>query len=156
MKKPRVLFVCSYRGARGMIAEKLVEKLAPGKMEVYSAGFESGKIGKLPIVVMKEIGIDLPGEAPKSVFARYKNKEVFDYVITLCSTATKEQCPIFMTNVDVLYAREAKRFSWSIPDFMNIKGTEEEKKNEARNIRDQIKDKLIEFLSKLGIEVDES
>ncbi|MEJ2567896.1 MAG: hypothetical protein P8Z50_03340, partial [candidate division WOR-3 bacterium] len=132
------------------------EKLAPGKIEVYSAGFEPGIIGKLPIEIMKEIGIDLPKEAAKSVFARYKDKEVFDYVITLCSVATTEQCPIFMTNVDMLYAREAKRFSWSIPDFMNIKGTEEEKKNEARKIRDQIKDKLLEFLSQLDIEVVES
>jgi len=155
MKKPRILFVCTYRGARGMIAEKFAKKLAPGKIDVYSAGFEPGTIGALPIAVMKEIGIDIPVNAAKSVFARYKDKEMFDYVITLCSQETTEQCPIFMINVDTLYSRKSKRLTWSIPDFINIKGTEEEKENEARKIRDQIKDKLLEFLSQIGIEVDE-
>jgi arsenate reductase len=155
MKKPRVLFVCTYRGARGMIAEEFAKKLAPGKVDAFSAGFEPGVIGTLPIAIMKEVGIDIPRNAAKSVFARYKDKEVFDYVITLCSIATTEQCPIFMTNVDALYSREAKRISWSIPDFMNIKGSEEEKKNEARSIRDQIKENLVEFLTQLGIEITE-
>jgi arsenate reductase len=156
MKKPHVLFVCTYRGARSMIAEKLAKKLAPEKIDAYSAGFEPGTIGSLPIAVMKEVGINLPKEAAKSVFARYTDKEVYDYVITLCHKATTEQCPIFLTNVDVLYAKEAKRLSWSIPDFMNLKGTEEEKKIEARKIRDLIKENLLKFLSQIGIEVAKS
>lgn len=139
-----------------MIAEEFAKKLASGKIDAYSAGFEPGTIGKLPIAVMKEVGIDLPKEAAKSVFKRYKDKEVFDYVITLCHKATTEQCPIFMTNVDVLYAEEAKVLSWSIPDFMNLKGTEEEKKIEARKIRDQIKENLLDFLPQIGIKTTKS
>ncbi len=156
MKKPRVLFVCTYRGARGMIAEEFAKKLAPGKIDAYSSSFEPGTIGNLPIAVMKEVGIDLPKEAAKPVFARYKDKETFDYVITLCHKTTTEQCPVFTTNVDVLYAKKAERLSWSIPDFSSLKGTEEEKKIEARKIRDQIKENLLAFLSQIGIEANKS
>jgi protein-tyrosine-phosphatase len=74
MKIPRVLFVCTFSGARSLIAEKFVNQLAQGKIEAYSSSFESGKIGPFPIAVMKEIGIDLPADAPKSVWDRYMEK----------------------------------------------------------------------------------
>jgi arsenate reductase len=152
MRRLRVLFVCTYHGARSWIAEAFTKQLAPGKIEAYSSSFEPGKIGALSIAVMKEIGIDLPTEAAKSVFDRYKEKEVFDYVITLCHEATTEQCPVFQTNVDVLYAKKAERLSWSIPDFKSLKGTDEERLAEARKIRDLIKRKVIKFLSQVGID----
>jgi len=46
-----------------------------GRIEAYSSSFESGKIGPLPVVVMKEEGIDLPTVAPKSVYDRYMEKK---------------------------------------------------------------------------------
>jgi len=139
-----------------MIAEEFAKILVPGKIDVYSSSFEPGTIGSLPITIMKEVGIDLPRVAAKSVFNRYKDKEVFDYVITLCHKATTEQCPVFMTNVDTLYAKKAERLSWSVPDFITLKGTEEEKKIEARKIRDLIKENLLAFLSQIGIKVNKS
>ncbi|MCJ7772218.1 MAG: hypothetical protein MUP22_03675, partial [Desulfobacterales bacterium] len=84
----KVLFVCTYHGARSRIAQEFIKQRAPGKIEARSSCFEPGKIGPLPIEVMREIGIFLPTKAPKSVFDRYKNKDVFDYVISLCHETT--------------------------------------------------------------------
>jgi arsenate reductase len=152
MKRKNVLFVCTYNGARSRIAEEFIKQIAPDKIDAHSSSFESGKIGPLPIEVMREVGIDLLAEAPASVFERYKAKEVFDYVITLCYAASTEQCPIFKTSVDTLYAKEAQRLSWSIPDFQSLSGTEEKRKAAAREIRDQIKAEVISFLAQIGID----
>ena len=154
MERKKVLFVCTYAGARSRIAEEFIKRSAPSKIEAHSSCFESGKIGPLPIEVMREVGIDLPTEAPKSVFEQYKERDVFDYVITLCYEATTEQCPIFKTSVDALYAKKAERISWSIPDFKSLSGTEEERKAGAREIRDKIKSEVISFLARIGIDAE--
>jgi arsenate reductase len=148
MKK--ILFVCTHNGARSRIAEEFVKLSAAGKIESHSACFGTGRIGPLPIDVMREIGIDLPAKAPRSVFERYKDKEIFDYVVSICHEATKEQCPIFRSNVDALYAKDAKRITWSIPDFKSIRGTEEERKAQARKIRDNIKSEITSLLARIG------
>ena len=93
--------------------------------------------------------MDLPSEADRSVYERYKNGEVYDYVVTLCHEAAKEQCPLFKTSVDTLYAKNAERLSWHILDFNSISGSAEEQKSEARKIRDLIKTKVIAFLSQI-------
>jgi arsenate reductase len=152
MKNKRVLFVCTFSGARSLIAEKFTNQFAHGKIEAYSSSFESGKIGLLPIAVMKEIGIDLPTDPPKSVWDRYMDKEAFDWVVTLCHEISGlQQCPIFKENVDDLYAGNARLLSWSVPPFSSLGGSDEEKKAGARKIRDQIKHEVLTFLFQLGI-----
>jgi arsenate reductase len=153
MKILRVLFVCTFSGARSLIAEKFTNQLAHGKIEAYSSSFESGKIGPLPIAVMKEIGIDLPTDSPKSVWDRYMEKEAFDWVITVCDEISgMQQCPIFRENVNDLYAGNAKMLSWSIPPFSSLGGSDEERKARAREIRDKIKNQVLLFLAQIGIE----
>ena len=154
MEIKKVLFVCTYHGARSRIAEEFIKLNAPGKIEAHSSCFESGKIGPLPIDAMREVGIELPAESPKSVFERHKEGDVFDYVISLCYEVTTEQCPVFKTNVDALYAKKAERISWSIPDFKSLSGTEEDKKTGARKIRDKIKSEVISFLARIGIDAE--
>ncbi len=155
MKIPRVLFICTFSGARSLIAERFTNQLAQGKIEAYSSSFEPGKIGPLPIAVMKEIGIDLPTDSPKSVWDRYMEKEAFDWVITLCHEISGlQQCPIFRENVDDLYAGNAQILSWSVPPFSSLSGSNEEKKAGAREIRDQIKREVLRFLSQIGMGID--
>lgn len=151
MERKKVLFVCTHHGARSRIAEEFVKKLAPGKVHVSSACFEPGKIGDLPRELMREVGIELPREAPESVFLRHRNKEVFDCVISLCHEASTDECPIFTTNIDVLYARQAQRISWSIPDFRSLGGTEDKRLAAGRKIRDKIKAEVVSFLVDTGI-----
>lgn len=151
MGNKRVLFVCTFHGARARIAEEFTRQYSGGQVDVFSSCFEPGKIGKVAVDVMTEIGIELSSEAPKSVFNRYADKEGFDYVISLCHEVTKEQCPIFNINVDALYKKEAERMTWSIKDFKSLDGTYEEKMEGARDIRDNIKNEVVSFLEQIGI-----
>ena len=151
MERKKVLFVCTYQGARSRIAEEFANRIALGRIEAYSSCFDPGRIDPLPIDVMREVGIDLPAESPKPVFTRHKEGDVFDYVIAVCYDASREQCPLFRRTIDVLYARKAKTMSWSIPDFKWLSGTEEKRKAGARKIRDKIKSKVVAFLAKIGM-----
>jgi arsenate reductase (thioredoxin) len=152
MEKIRVLFVCTHNGARSRIAEEFANRAASGRIEAYSSSFESDKIGTLPVSVMEEVGIALPTAPPKTVFDKFKEKDRFDYVIALCDPAGDEQVPVFLTSVDSLYKKTAQRLTWHIPNFRSPSGTPEEKKARAREIRDQIKTEVINFLSQLGLE----
>ncbi len=154
MEMERVLFVCTYQGARAIIAEEYVKQIAPRKIEAFSACFDPGKITPLPIDVMREVGITISTESPESVFKLYRDGEVFDYVITLCFDATTEPCHLFNKNVETLYSKNAEIISWSIPNFKSLMGTEEEKKDQARLIRDEIKSEVISFLKRIGIDAE--
>ena len=154
MERTKVLFVCTYHGARSRIAEEFVKQIAPGRIEAYSSCFDPFRISPLPIDVMRGVGIDLPAESPKPIFYRHKGREVFDYVICLCHMVSTEQCPLFKRSIDALYARKAETISWSIPDFRSLSGTEEEKKVNARIIRDKIKSEVISFLAQIGIDAE--
>ena len=153
MTKPRVLFACTHNGARSRIAEEFTKRYAQGRVEVYSASFESEKIGPIPVEVMNEVGIELPTSSPKSVFEWFKTKEKFDYVVSISDPFAQEQASIFTSSVDSLYHKTARRFSWIIPNFRALSGTDEEKKAKARKIRGQIKAEVCNFLSALGVEI---
>ncbi|WP_309399237.1 hypothetical protein [Cerasicoccus maritimus] len=151
MKKIRILFVCTYHGGRSKIAELFAHHHASDQVEAQSACFDPGTLGELPRGIMAEVGIELPAEGPASVFDLYKSGAPFDYVVTLCNQATTEQCPIFMTNVDVLYAKAAQVIPWSISDFQSLEGTPELRKKGARLIRDKIHFEVLALIKNIGV-----
>ena len=154
MKHQRVLFVCTHNGARSRIAEEFTRRFAADRIEAVSSSFESETIGPLPVSVMREVDIELPTAAPNSVFERFKVGEKFDYVIAICDPGSAEQVPIFLSGVDTLYAETADRFNWSVPNFRSISGSDEARREKARDIRDQIKSEVLQFLSEIGIDTD--
>lgn len=83
MANLRVLFVCTHNGSRSRIAEEFAKRAASGRIEAYSASFESDKIGPLSVSVMKEVGVELQTSPPQSIFERFKDKEAFDYIIAI-------------------------------------------------------------------------
>ena len=74
------------------MAEGLLRALAGEYFDVFSAGTEP-KDRILPEAgeVMREIGIDISGQRPKSVM-EYMGRVNFGYVITVCADA-EENCP---------------------------------------------------------------
>lgn len=114
-------------------------------LSVQSAGtYPASRVHPFAIKVMKEVGIDLGGNHPKSV-ERFLD-DSFDYVITVCDNA-KETCPVFVGNV-------SKRLHLGFEDPVEATGTEEEILKEFRRVRDEIKATFQEFyketLSKNG------
>lgn len=135
MPKPRVLFLCTHNSCRSQMAEGFLRHIAADRFEVLSAGTVASKVNPGAIRVMKEIGIDISGHRSKSLdeFAG----QAFDCVITVCDNA-KETCPTFPAGTE--------RIHWSIPDPAAAKGAEEERLAQFRIARDDLRQRLRNFV----------
>ena len=131
MNPIKVLFVCIHNSARSQMAEAYLNHFGDGRFEAESAGLEPGVLNPRVIQVMKEDGIDVSGNRTKSVFDLFKQGRMFGYVVTVCDKEAAEKCPIF--------PGVAKRLHWNFPDPSALRGTEEQKLQGTREIRDEIK-----------------
>lgn len=141
MDKIKVIFICVHNSARSQMAEAFLKKYGGDKFEVTSAGLEPGVLNPVVVEVMKEIGIDISGNKPKSVFDFYKNGSFFNYVITVCDESQSERCPIFPGVV--------KQMHWGFTDPSSFGGTFEEKKAKTRIVRDEIETKIKKWLEEI-------
>ncbi len=138
MEKVKVLFVCIHNSARSQMAEALLNHLAGDKYEATSAGLEKGTLNPLAVKVMSEIGIDISKNQTKDVFEFFKSGRLFNYVVTVCDAANSERCPIF--------PGVSKTLHWSFADPSSLSGTEEEKLEKTRKIRDEIQVEIRKFI----------
>ena len=131
--KQRVLFLCTGNSARSQMAEGLLRHLAGDRFEVFSAGTRPAGLNPNAVKVMSEIGIDIAGSRSKSVdeFAGQQ----FDYVFTVCDNA-QESCPIFPGG--------GRRLHQSFDD--PAAAPADQQLGVFRKVRDQIADRLQEFL----------
>ena len=140
--KPKILFLCTGNSARSQMAEAWLRKYADDYFEIYSAGLEPQGINPYTIRVMEEVGIDMSKHRSKSL-AEYIHKMEFSYLITVCSSAD-EKCPYF--------PGMGIRMHWPFEDPAVVKGSDSEKTAKFRQVRNQIKDRIIKWLNEQGIE----
>lgn len=134
MKKKSVLFVCIHNSARSQMAEAFLKRICGDEFEVQSAGIEPGRLNPLVVEAMRETGIDIAGNQTKSVMDMINSGRAFDYVITVCDETSAERCPVFPGG--------STRMHWSFPDPSALQGTEDEKLERTRIIRDTIKSRI--------------
>lgn len=139
MQKKRVLFVCIHNSARSQMAEAFLNNMAGDRFEAESAGIEPGVLNPLAVEVMKEAGIDISQNKTKGVFEFVKKGKLFHYVITVCDETSAKGCPAF--------PGLAKRLHWSFHDPSTFEGTYEERLEKTRRVRDEIKNRIIEWLN---------
>ena len=133
-KKIRILFICQHNTGRSQIAELYQRKLFRNEFIVKSAGMESAEgVNPLVVEVMYEEGFDLSAKKPQSVFALFKADKFCDHVVTLCNESG-DKCPLF--------PGVTKGWHWHFPVPANVQGSDADKLNEVRRIRDRIKDWL--------------
>jgi arsenate reductase len=137
MDKTRVLFVCVHNSARSQMAEAFMNHLCGDGYEAESAGLEPGELNPLVVEVMREAGIDISRNGTKGVFDFYKRGKLYGFVITVCDQASSEMCPLF--------PGISAKLHWSFADPAGFTGTYEEKLQKTRLLRDQIKEKILEF-----------
>jgi arsenate reductase (thioredoxin) len=133
----RVLFICTRNSSRSQMAEGLINHDLAGRFEAFSAGTEPSFINPLAIAVMKELGMDISRHRSKGLDEFVGQK--FDYVITLCSQAD-EACPVFFGGT--------KKIHMGFLDPAATIGGEQERIAAFREVRDQIRKQIVEFLSK--------
>jgi len=135
----KILFVCVHNSARSQMAEAFAKKHGGDKVFVESAGLEPGELNQDVVKVMAEKGIDISGNKTKSVFDFFKEGRTYNYVIAVCDKEAAEKCPIF--------PGFSERLHWPLPDPSAVTGSEEERLEEIRKIRDEIEDRVKEFLA---------
>ncbi|MFN3659637.1 MAG: arsenate reductase ArsC [Brevinematales bacterium] len=144
----RVLFVCVHNSARSQMAEAFLNHWGKGHFIAESGGIKPGTLNPLAIQVMAEKGIDISQQRPKAVFDLYKEGRKYDYVITVCEKEAAERCPIFPgRNI---------RIEWSFPNPASLTGTEQEKLEKMRQIRDDIERHVLAFIESEGFSPSES
>ncbi len=133
----RVLFLCTGNSARSQMAEAFLRKYGGEQFEAFSAGLEPKDIHPLTIQVMQEIEMDISNQTSKGVVI-YLGKTHFHYLITLCDDAEKN-CPTIFPGVN-------QRLHWSFEDPAAFEGTDEAKLEKFRAIRDQIEQRVKDWL----------
>jgi arsenate reductase len=108
--------------------------------EVESAGFIPTTINPLVVEVMKEEGIDLTEKQTQSVFSLVQAQTFFGYVITVCDRDREADCPVF--------PGMPKRIHWDLKNPEDFTGTHEEKIDKVRELKDQIKNLILDFIEK--------
>ena len=120
------------------MAEAFLRALAGERFEVASAGTEATVVHPLAIQTMQEVGIDLGGHTSKSLEAFFD--QPWDYVITACDSAN-ERCPLF--------PGRTIRIHWSFDDPSQATGSDEDRLETFRRVRNQIHARLRQWLENL-------
>lgn len=131
---PRVLILCTGNSARSQMAEGLLRTLGAGRFAVESAGTRPGTVRPEAIAVMRELGIDISTHRSKHV-DEFEGQP-FDYVLTVCDHAN-EVCPV--------YPAGTVRLHHSFPDPAAVEGSEPDRLQAFREVRDQLRQYLAAF-----------
>jgi arsenate reductase len=123
------------------MAEALLRRQAGDRFDVYSAGLEPKGINPYTVRVMAEIGVPLDGHRSKPL-SEYIGRLSFGYVITLCGDADA-RCPSVFPGV-------GQRLHWGLQDPAAGAGTAEQRLAKFREVRDEIEERLREWLAGLG------
>ena len=135
--KKSVIILCTGNSCRSQMAEGFWNEHGGDRWEVVSAGTKpKGAIYPLAVKVMAEKGIDISGQKSKSV-TPFLNRH-FDYLVTVCGDA-EQSCPTF--------ANASKHMHWPFDDPPKASGTDEQKMQVCRRVRDEIEAKIKQFLA---------
>ena len=141
MERKKILFICVHNSGRSQMAEAFANQAGNGFVIAESAGLYPKPVLREVVEIMEEVGLDLSQNSSDSVFEFFKQGRLYDFVITVCEEAVEMQCPIF--------PGIARRLSWPFEDPEKLSGTSNEKKQALRQLRDAIRDKVMEFVKKI-------
>ena len=139
----RVLFLCTGNSCRSQMAEGLLRDMYGDRFAALSAGADpAGYVNDKAVAAMQEIGIDISTQTSKHIneFLPPAGQEPH-IIIGVCSTAD-ENCPVFPAAVE--------RWQWPFDDPHYATGSDEEKMNEFRRVRDEIKARLQQQFGEKG------
>jgi arsenate reductase len=135
MSKPRILFLCTGNSCRSQMAEGMARALSDGKVDAFSAGTHPKPVHPSAVAVMAEAGIDISRQQSKGV-EEFRG-QAFDFVITVCDQAN-EMCPVWPGG--------GERIHWSFDDPAAAVGSEAERLEVFRRVRNEIRQRVQLFL----------
>ncbi|NOZ29878.1 MAG: arsenate reductase ArsC [Chloroflexi bacterium] len=142
MRKRRVLFLCTGNSARSQMAEGLVRHFLGDQWEAHSAGTRpAGYVHPLAVQTMAELGIDITHQRSKPVEA-FRDVP-FDLIVTVCDDAARN-CPAWPGQGQTIHIR--------FPDPAEATGSPEEQLTVFRQIRDDIRERVLGHLRRYPLE----
>lgn len=129
MKK--IYFICTGNSCRSQMAEAFAKKAFGPDWQVESAGIEAHGVNPLAIKSMAEVDIDISHNVSNVIDPEYLQE--CDLVVTLCGDA-KDRCPMTPPSV--------KKLHWPLEDPAQATGTDDEKMQVFRMVRDQISERV--------------
>ncbi|MNI89611.1 Arsenate-mycothiol transferase ArsC2 [compost metagenome] len=101
---------------------------------MYSAGIEAHGLNPKAVKAMSEVGIDISTQTSDIIDPEILNNA--DMVVTLCGDAA-DKCPVTPPSVT--------RVHWGFDDPAKAQGSEEEKWEVFRRVRDQVGKRIRRF-----------
>ncbi len=140
MSKKQVLILCTGNSCRSQMAEGLINRYLDNAWQAYSAGTApSGYVHLLAIEAMAELGIDIGNNRSKNI-DEFREANL-DVAITVCGAAA-ENCPVWLG--------QGKKVHIGFPDPADATGTDEQKMAVFRQVRDDIKIQVLDYLREFG------
>ena len=128
-----VLILCTGNSCRSQMAEGWINHELGDTWLARSAGTDPAEhVNALAVRAMAEVGIDISNGIPETV-GRYLDQP-WDLVITVCDSA-KETCPVLPGTVEQIHV--------SFPDPADAEGSEDERMEVFRVVRDAIRRELL-------------
>ena len=142
-KPLNVLFLCTHNSARSILAEALLNHLAKGRFQAFSAG-SSPRANRQPnplgLETLRKAGISTDGLSSKSwdVFAAADAPHM-DLVITVCDNAAGEVCPY--------WPGQPATAHWGYADPSEGQGSDDDKRAAFTQTLHQIRRRLELFIN---------
>jgi arsenate reductase len=117
------------------MAEAIINQFLGDQWQAFSAGTQpSGYVHPMALQALEEIGIHHQGLSRSADTFRGMD---FDVVITVCDDAA-ENCPVWLG--------KGKRVHIGFPDPAKAEGSDAEKMQVFRQVRDNIRTRILSFL----------
>ena len=142
MTRPlNVLFLCTGNSARSILAEAILNHVAPGRFRAYSAGSHpAGVVNPYALQLLERMRIPVAGARSKSwdEFARADAPRL-DFVFTVCDAAAGEMCPV--------WPGQPVTAHWGVEDPAAVQGDELAKTNAFRRAFSVLEHRIRAFAS---------
>ncbi|NRB04232.1 MAG: metalloregulator ArsR/SmtB family transcription factor [Rhodobacteraceae bacterium] len=117
-----VLFVCTGNSARSIMAEALLNHIAPERFTAYSAGTAPASSPNLrTLSLLKDKGLNTEALSSKHIAdLRTDDAPKMDFVFTVCDLAANEDCPT--------WPGTPVSGHWGLPDPVKATGSDAEKR----------------------------
>jgi arsenate reductase len=136
-----VLFLCTGNSARSILAEVLLNSMAPTRFKAYSAGSEpKGAVNRYALELLEKNRLSTVGLRSKSwdEFAAPDAPQM-DFVFTVCDQAAGEVCPV--------WPGQPMSAHWGIDDPAAVEGSDEAKRKAFFRAYNQLHHRLSIFTS---------
>jgi arsenate reductase len=140
-RKMSVLFLCTGNSARSVLAEVLLNSMAPTRFRAYSAGSQpKGAVHPLAIELLEKNRLPTAGLRSKS-WDEFSGPGApqLDFVFTVCDQAAGEVCPV--------WPGQPMTAHWGIDDPAAVEGSDDEKRKAFFRAYNQLQHRLQIFVS---------